>query len=142
MKKVISISVMLYLMVALFNMNAAEPQKNTTTTAANTATVEVYYFHFSRRCATCQAVETESQKAISTLYPTQYKAGKIIFKSINLDETGNKALAEKCKADGQTLLVISGNKRFDLTDKGFMYARTSPEKLKKEYKKTIDPLLK
>lgn len=136
MKKVISISVMLFLMVALFNVNAAEPQKNTA------PTVEVYYFHFSRRCATCQAVETESQKAISTLYPAQYKSGKIIFKSINLDEAGNKALAEKCKADGQALLLLSGNKRYDLTDKGFMYARTSPEKLKKEYKKIIDPLFK
>ena len=142
MKKVISISVMLFLMVALFNVNAAEPQKNATTTVATVATVEVYYFHFSLRCSTCQAVEKESQKAISTLYPAQYKSGKIIFKSINLDEAGSKALAEKCKADGQTLLVISGNKRFDLTDKGFMYARTSPEKLKKEYKKTIDPLFK
>lgn len=136
MKKLISISVMLFLMVALFNVNAAEPQKNTA------PTVEVYYFHFSRRCATCQAVETESQKAISTLYPAQYKSGKIIFKSINLDEAGNKALAEKCKADGQALLLLSGNKRYDLTDKGFMYARTSPEKLKKEYKKIIDPLFK
>lgn len=136
MKKVISISVMLFLMLALFNVNAAEPLKNTA------PTVEVYYFHFSRRCATCQAVETESQKAISTLYPAQYKSGKIIFKSINLDEAGNKALAEKCKADGQALLLLSGNKRYDLTDKGFMYARTSPEKLKKEYKKIIDPLFK
>lgn len=142
MKKLISISVMLFLMVALFNVNAAEPQKNTATTVVTTPTVEVYYFHFSRRCATCQAVETESQKAISTLYPAQYKSGKIIFKSINLDEAGNKALAEKCKADGQALLLLSGNKRYDLTDKGFMYARTSPEKLKKEYKKIIDPLFK
>ncbi len=142
MKKVISISVMVFLTLALFNVNAIEPQKKTTPTVANTTTVEVYYFHYSRRCATCQAVENESQKAISSLYPSQYKSGKIIFKSINLDEAGSKALAEKCKADGQVLLVISENKRFDITEKGFMYARSSPEKLKKEYKKIIDPLIK
>jgi hypothetical protein len=32
-------------------------------------------------------------------------------------------------------------KRFDLTDKAFMYARTSPEKLKAEVKKAIDTIL-
>lgn len=142
MKKIISISVVLLFVVALFNVNAIEPQKKTTPTVANAATVEVYYFHFSRRCATCQAVEKESENAIATLYPVQYKSGKITLKSINLDEDGSKAIAEKCKADGQSLLVISGNKRFDITDKAFMYARTSPEKLKKELKKTIDPLIK
>ena len=31
------------------------------------ATIEVYYFHYSRRCATCQAVETETLKAIQQL---------------------------------------------------------------------------
>ncbi len=142
MKKVISISVMLFMMVAFFSVNAIEPQRNTAKALANAATVEVYYFHFSRRCATCQAVEKESEKAIAALYPAQYKSGKITLKSVNLDEDGSKALAEKCKADGQALLVISGNKRFDLTDKAFMYARTSPEKLKKELKKIIDPLIK
>ena len=51
-------------------------------------------------------------------------------------------MAEKCKAEGQSLLIISGNKRLDLTDTGFMYAKSNPEKLKTELKKAIDPLLK
>ena len=102
--------------------------------------VEIYYFHYTRRCATCQAVESETQAAIATLYPALYKKGLITFKSLNLDEKTSEALAKKCNAEGQALLVISGNKRFDLTDQGFMYAKSSPEKLKAELKKTIDPL--
>ena len=103
--------------------------------------VEVYYFHFTRRCVTCQAVETESLKAINQLYPVQAKKGLITFKAVNLDEKTSEAIAKKCKAEGQALLVISGSKRFDITDQGFMYAKSNPEKLKAELKKTIDPLL-
>ena len=90
---------------------------------------------------TCNAVETESKAAIAALYPAQFKKGLITFKSVNLDEKGSEVLAAKCKAEGQALLIISGPKRADLTDKGFMYAKSSPGKLKAELKKTIDALL-
>ena len=103
--------------------------------------VEVYYFHYSRRCATCNAVEEVTKKAISNLYAQQFKKGEIIFKSVNLDEETSDVLAKKCKAEGQSLLIIAKGKRKDLTDKAFMYARTSPEKLKAEIKKAIDAVL-
>ena len=102
--------------------------------------VEVYYFHYSRRCITCQAVETQTLKSIQQLYPEQFKKGLITFKSVNLDEKNSEVLAKKCKAEGQALLVISGGKRIDLTEQGFMYAKSQPDKLKAELKKTIDPL--
>lgn len=103
--------------------------------------VEVYYFHYTHRCVTCQAVETETIKAVKQLYPEQYKKGLISFKSVNLDEKSSDALAKKCKVEGQALLVISGSKRVDLTEQGFMYARSKPEALKAELKKVINPLL-
>jgi hypothetical protein len=105
------------------------------------AKVEVYYFHYTRRCVTCQAVETETLKAVKQLYPEQYKKGLITFKAVNLDEKTSDALAKKCKAEGQALLVISGSKRVDLTEQGFMCAKSSPDKLKAELKKAINPLL-
>ena len=134
MKKFISLSLVMLFLVSFFWVNSLAADKKTKTAVSKTAKVEVYYFHFTRRCVTCQAVETESQKAIAALYPAQYKSGKIIFKSLNLDEDNSKALAEKCKAEGQQLLIISGNKRFDITEQGFMYARSNPDKLKQELK--------
>lgn len=104
--------------------------------------VEVYYFHYSRRCVTCQAVETESKKIVEQLYAQQIKTGKVKFIAVNLDEKGSLALAKKCKAEGQALLVISNNNRIELTEQGFMYARSQPEKLKEAIRKAIDPLLK
>jgi hypothetical protein len=103
--------------------------------------VEVYYFHYSRRCETCVAVEQQSQKFIQELYAKQLKAGSIIFKGVNLDEKENAALAKKCKAEGQALLVMSGGKRVDLTEQGFMYATYKTEKLKEALKNAVDPLL-
>jgi hypothetical protein len=77
-----------------------------------------------------------------TLYPAQVKKGEIIFQSVNLDEKAGEALGAKYKIEGQTLIVISGDKRKDLTEKGFLYANNSPDKLTAEIKKAIDGLLK
>lgn len=142
MKKLIFLPVLILIIVSLFSVSAnAQVAKTTRASVSNTPKVEVYYFHFTRRCATCQAVETESQKAITALYPAQAKKGTISFKSVNLDEKTSAALAKKCNAEGQALLVLGKGKRIDLTEKGFMYALNSPEKLKAELKKAIDPML-
>ncbi|VBB46797.1 conserved exported hypothetical protein [uncultured Paludibacter sp.] len=139
MKKIFVASIFFAFATFMFNTNAGN-----TKTAVKTKPekIEVYYFHFTHRCVTCLAVENETQKALPSLYPKLFKAGKIIFTSVNLDDKDSKVLAEKCKAEGQSLLIISGNKRIDLTDKGFMYAKNDPEKLKVEIKKSIDSLIK
>ncbi|MEI7981320.1 MAG: nitrophenyl compound nitroreductase subunit ArsF family protein [Bacteroidota bacterium] len=105
-------------------------------------TITVYYFHFTRRCMTCNNVEKVSKEAVETLYATQVKANEITFKSVNLDEKDGEAIGAKYKIEGQTLIIISGEKRVDLTDKGFMYANDSPGKLKAEIKKAMDGMLK
>jgi len=99
--------------------------------------VEVYYFHYSRRCATCNAVEEVSKKTISESFASQFKKREITFKSVNLDEKSSASLAKKCKAEGQSLLILGNGKRIDLTDKAFLNARSNPERLKAEIKKAI-----
>ena len=138
MKKHISITILAVIISSFFSANSQTPKA--TKVIAKPSKVEVYYFHYTRRCVTCQAVETETQKSILALYPLQAKKGLITFKSINLDEKSSQAIAAKCKAEGQSLLITSSNKRVDLTDKAFMYAKSNPIKLKTELKKTIDPL--
>jgi hypothetical protein len=103
--------------------------------------IEVYYFHMSRRCATCLAVEAESEAALKNLYPEQMKSGLITFQGINLEEESSEPLAKKFQVSGQTLLIVKGDKKIDLTGDGFTYARTNPEKLQEKFKTAIDPLL-
>jgi hypothetical protein len=107
-----------------------------------TKKIEVYYFHFTRRCMTCNNVEKVSKEAVEKQYSEKVKAGEIRFRSINLDEKDGEAIGAKLKVEGQTLLIVSGDQRVDLTEKGFLYANNSPEKLKAEIKKAIDDMLK
>ena len=104
--------------------------------------IEVYYFHFTRRCMTCNNVEKVSKEAVETQYAEKVKKGEITFKSVNLDEKDGEVIGAKYKIEGQTLIIICGDKRVDLTDKGFMYANNSPEKLKAAIKKAIDGMIK
>jgi hypothetical protein len=128
---------MLSLLLSGFSLEAQDKKAKTSVSKK----IEVYYFHYTRRCITCNAVEQVTKDAIAAMYPEQFNKGQIIFKSINLDEKGNEALAKKCKADGSSLILMTKGKQVNLTDKAFMYAKNSPEKLKAEIKKVLDSML-
>jgi len=102
--------------------------------------VEVYYFHFTRRCVTCQAIEDVTKIAIEELYSKALDEGKIAFIAMNLEEEDGKKMAEKLNISGQTLLVVKDGKQVNLTNDGFLYARTNPEKLRESLQKAIDEI--
>lgn len=143
MKKIILISIVVAAVVAFlaFRPNG-KADVNTDVTVTTADKVEVYYFHFTRRCVTCIAVENKTQEAIVALYPEAYSKGKITFASINLEDEKSKPIAEKAKVTGQALVILSGDFKKDLTAEGFMYANNNYEKFKAEIQKTIDPLVK
>lgn len=103
---------------------------------------EVYYFHFTRRCNTCQTVEKVTRDAVNELFPDAVKSGAVTFKSVNLEEKENKALVKRLKVQGQSLLIVNGKEQVDIVDKGFMYAVNEPDKLKAEIKTNIEKYLK
>jgi len=98
--------------------------------------IEVYYFHFSRRCVTCQAVETVSGESVKELF-----GDRVPFKEYNLDEAEGKKKAKELGVSGQTLLIVNGENKINITNEGFMHARNNPEKLKQIISDHITPLL-
>ena len=102
--------------------------------------IEVYYFHFSRRCKTCNAVENVTKETIREYFSKDVKSGKITFKSVNLDEDASKTFAEKMNISGQTLIFVSKDKTINLTTDAFMYAKNQPDKLKEKVKAAIEKL--
>lgn len=108
-------------------------------TAQNIEKTEVmaYYFHSSRRCATCEAVE---RVTIETL--KEHYGDKVSFASINREEDENKAMVDKYKINAQTLIIVKGDDIVDLTSNAFLNARSNPEKLEKKITSTIDKMLK
>ncbi len=60
--------------------------------------IQVYYFHYSRGCATCKAVESESKIALHELY-----GDKVGFLAYKLDEAEGKEKADELGVSSQTL---------------------------------------
>ena len=132
--KLLSALVLLFAM-----MTACSEQKVQNTEVAtieNDGSVEVVYFHNARRCATCEAVEAQSKAALQEMYGNDVK-----LSVYNLEDKEGAGIAEALDVSGQTLLVISGSTKIDITNEAFLYARTNPEKFKETLKENIDPLL-
>ena len=98
--------------------------------------VKAYYFHATRRCATCQSVEDVSKEAIK-----EYYGDKVTFEFINRDEEKDNPLMIKYKVNGQTLLIVNGNREVNLTNDAFLNARNNPDRLKSKLKSTIDSMM-
>jgi hypothetical protein len=104
--------------------------------------VEVYYFHMTTRCVTCKAVEAEARKNVEMLYPELFKSGKISFTALNLEEASGKSVGERLGVNSQTLLIVTGDQKINITNEGFLYAVSQPQKFSEVMKSKIDPLVK
>lgn len=122
------------IMVLGCSFSSAQSSKKENATSVSNK-IEAYYFHFNTRCETCRAVEAQAKTDILSLYP-----GEATFTAINLDDASSKPIAEKLKISGQTLLIVKGDKKLNLTNEGFLYATTNPAKLKSIIKQKVDAL--
>jgi len=102
---------------------------------ATETSIKAYYFHATRRCATCQAVEKVTKEALKEHYGDQ-----VTFLSIDREKDSENPLLEKYKVSGQTLLIVSGDQVKNLTNDAFLNARTNPDKFKAKLKSTIDAM--
>lgn len=76
---------------------AAEANKTAEAVADSTKVTEetvqpkliAYYFHGTRRCASCKKIEAYTREAIETGFAEQIKSGELQWLSINTDEEGN-----------------------------------------------------
>jgi len=140
MRKLFSISFILITLLGI-SCNAQSNRKPAPAVSSN-GDVEVYYFHMTIRCEACKTMEAEARKNIEMLYPAQLKAGKISFTSLNLEEATGRSLGEKLGVNGQTLLIIKGDQKINITNEGFLYAGSKPQKFTEIIKSKIDPLIK
>lgn len=102
----------------------------------NDSKIKAWYFHVTRRCATCRAVESVTRETLK-----EYYGETIAFESVNREEDKDNPMIKKYKISGQALLIIKGDQVINLTNDAFLNARTNPDKLKAKIKSTIDPLI-
>ena len=129
------------LMAVMLSACSARSSQDRKSGIAENGELQVYYFHFTKRCATCNAVENETRVALEMFYADQVKEGNIAFTSLNLEEEDGKKMAEQLKVSGQTLLLVKGDQMVNLTNEGFMNARTNSGKFHEILKSNIDRML-
>jgi len=134
-------SIFLLLMAVALSACNAQPSNEQESVAGDSEELQVYYFHFTKRCATCNAIENETKITLELYYADQVKGGDVTFTSLNLDEEDGKKMAEQLKVSGQTLLLVRGDQVVNLTNEGFMNARTNSSKFHEILKSNIDQML-
>jgi len=131
----------LLFIVPVISCTAQSSNKQEEASDTNSDKIEAYYFHFSARCTTCKTIEASAKENLETLYPNQFNQGLITFQSVNLEEAPTKHLAERLGVSGQTLLIVKGDTKINLTNERFMYAVVKPEKFKEIINEKVDGLL-
>jgi hypothetical protein len=97
-------------MIALGSVSIADEVKTTEVDSVKqeptkTTKTIVYYFHTTRRCASCKKIETYSTEAISTAFTEQLENGDIEFKMINTDEEENAHYNEDYQLYTKSLIL-------------------------------------
>lgn len=106
-------------------VNARHEDDGNTSSSIEISSVEVYYFHFTRRCVTCRTIEKITREVVSELQDE-----RVHFEALNIEKKEGRKMAGKLGVNGQSLLIVSGDMSVDLTRQGFLYALTDPERLK------------
>ena len=145
MKMLKSSLLIMFVAMSLYSCNVQTSENQTSenqkTENVVSKDVQVYYFHNTKRCATCNAVENETKVALEMFFEDNMKAGTMEFASLNLEEVEGKMMAQSLGVSGQTLLIVKGDTHVNLTNEGFMNARTNPTKFHEILKTQIDKLL-
>jgi outer membrane PBP1 activator LpoA protein len=145
MKNLKSVLPIIFVALLLFACNAQTSENQTSETQNNAQAVsddiQVYYFHNTMRCATCNAVEEETKMALEIFFGENIEDGSIEFTSLNLEEEEGESMAQTLKVSGQTLLIVRGETQVNLTNEAFMNARINPTKFHEILKAQIDKLL-
>lgn len=133
---------MSFFLITMVGISCGQTNQKPAASVSTTGDVEVYYFHMTLRCTTCKTVEAEARKNVEILYADQVKSGKISFTALNLEEATGKAMGEKLGVNSQTLLIVKGDKKVNITNEGFLYAVSQPQKFTEVMRAKIDSLIK
>ncbi len=75
--------------------------------------VELLYFHPRFRCLSCNNVEKFAKEVAENEFEQEMEEGKLVFRSLDIDDPENKDLVEELGVTGSSLYVVAtdGGKR-------------------------------
>lgn len=106
--------------------------------------IEVLYFYGKQRCITCRAIEKHTKDLLDTLYSKQLADGKIVYKSIDISQKENEAIADKYEVTWSSLFINlwkeGKEETNNMTDFAFSYAKGQAEVFKEGIREKIEEL--
>jgi len=118
-------SIMLLLAACLFGglassqcskSRTAEQKDAAATAAADTAVrnegkreLIAYYFHGTIRCHTCLSIEKQSKETVETEFADLIAEGRVVFVSVNYDESANEHFGEDYALAAPSLVLSLRN---------------------------------
>ena len=108
--------------------------------------VEVLYFHGKQRCVTCRSIEQNTKELLEAKFTQQMKAGKVVYRVIDISKKENARIAEKYEVTWSSLFLVQHKngkeKAENLTEFAFGHSRTQPEVFKKGLAEKVNQALK
>ena len=108
--------------------------------------VEVLYFHGKQRCVTCRSIEQNTKELLEAKFTQQMKAGKVVYRVIDISKKENARIAEKYEVTWSSLFLVQHKngkeKAENLTEFAFGHSRTQPAAFKKGLAEMINQALK
>jgi hypothetical protein len=110
------------------------------------AKVIAYYFHGTVRCTTCRTIEKYSKEAVEHYFQNELKNGKLVFRTINVEETENHHYIQDYQLFSKSLVISLVKQDKEVTwknltdvwklvgdkDKFFQYVKDEVEKFLRE----------
>jgi hypothetical protein len=112
--------------ITILSCNSNTKTNSKFTPDVSTNRIEVLDFYGKHRCASCIAIEKNTNEILSTYFPEELKNNQIIFKLIQWDDPKNEAITNKFMAAGTSLIIyrIKDGKEYieDITEFAFTNA--------------------
>jgi len=134
-----------FLFILVFSACQGQDNSKTISTSDTSTKIEVIDFYGTHRCVTCEAIEANTKYTVETYFQDEARAGKVEFKTVNVDEEKNYDMAERFEAAGTALFINvikdGKEKHIDLTNFAFAKGRDK-EAFSAELKEKINEQLK
>jgi small redox-active disulfide protein 2 len=77
---------------------------------AKSDALTVYYFHGTQRCMTCNRIEELAKAAIEGRYGKELADGKVVFRSVNVEEPANEHFIKDFQLASRTVVMARDGK--------------------------------
>lgn len=152
MKKTLaSITMMLTIAVMVVAQSSCsgktpEPQPTEETSCQQKTTeVEILYMHGKQRCATCMAIEKQTQEMMTAELAQLADQGKVSLRVVDMTTDEGKELARKYRVSWSSLFLLDHTGTEDrgqnLTDFAFENALNHPDAYREELAKRVRSII-